>query len=170
VGCGIPVSAQAYGRVDEDGSRILLGDHQGQLYLLMLLQDGLHRVTGLALEILGRTSAASTISYLDNGVVFIGSTMGDSQLVRLHPQPVNTAQPTNFIETLETFTNLGPIVDFCVVDLERQGQGQLVTCSGVDADGSLRIVRNVIGMSEQATVELPGVRLCCCCGDQNDGS
>ena len=26
---------------------------------------------------------------------------------------------------LETFTNLGPIQDFCVVDLERQGQGQV---------------------------------------------
>lgn len=26
---------------------------------------------------------------------------------------------------METFTNLGPIVDMCVVDLERQGQGQV---------------------------------------------
>ena len=33
-------------------------------------------------------------------------------------------------QVMETFTNLGPIVDMCVVDLERQGQGQLVTCSG----------------------------------------
>ena len=29
------------------------------------------------------------------------------------------------IEVLETFTNLGPIQDFCVVDIERQGQGQV---------------------------------------------
>jgi len=27
---------------------------------------------------------------------------------------------------METFTNLGPIVDMCVVDLERQGQGQVM--------------------------------------------
>ena len=33
---------------------------------------------------------------------------------------------------------------------------QVVTCSGVGASGSLRIVRNGIGMIEQATVELPG--------------
>lgn len=33
--------------------------------------------------------------------------------------------PTNFVEVLNTFTNLGPIVDFCVVDLDRQGQGQV---------------------------------------------
>lgn len=35
---------------------------------------------------------------------------------------------------------------------------QVVMCSGVMADGSLRIVRNGIGMIEQATVELPGVK------------
>ena len=46
------------------------------------------------------------------------------------------------IEILDSFMNLGPIVDFCVVDLDRQGQGQLVTCSGALKDGSLRIVRN----------------------------
>ena len=32
----------------------------------------------------------------------------------------------------------------------------MVTCSGAHADGSLRIVRNGIGMIEQATVELAG--------------
>jgi DNA damage-binding protein 1 len=35
---------------------------------------------------------------------------------------------------------------------------QVVTCSGGGADGSLRIVRNGIGVLEQATVELPGVK------------
>ena len=33
---------------------------------------------------------------------------------------------------------------------------QVVTCSGVGSSGSLRIVRNGIGMIEQASVELPG--------------
>jgi len=29
------------------------------------------------------------------------------------------------VHVMETFTNLGPIVDMVVVDLERQGQGQV---------------------------------------------
>ena len=33
---------------------------------------------------------------------------------------------------------------------------QVVTCSGAAQDGSLRIVRNGIGMIEQASIELPG--------------
>ena len=61
------------------------------------------------------------------------------------------------MEVLERYVNLGPIVDFCVVDLERQGQGQVVTCSGAYKDGSLRIVRNGIGINEQVSV----VKLSC---------
>jgi DNA damage-binding protein 1 len=36
---------------------------------------------------LGVTSAASTISYLDNAVVYVGSSYGDSQLVKLNGAP-----------------------------------------------------------------------------------
>ena len=48
--------------------------------------------------------------------------------VRIHSQPLTEAEPENMLEVLETYTNLGPIVDFTVVDLERQGQGQVQPC------------------------------------------
>ena len=35
---------------------------------------------------------------------------------------------------------------------------QVVTCSGTLKDGSLRVVRNGIGINEQAAVELPGIK------------
>lgn len=35
---------------------------------------------------------------------------------------------------------------------------QVVACSGAGVDGSLRIVRNGIGVIEQAAVELPGIK------------
>ena len=85
-----------------------------------------------------------------------GSLYGDSQLIRLHPEAVDPAQPSNFVEVMDVWTNLGPIIDLAMVDLERQGQGQVVTCSGKGMDSSLRIVRNGIGMIEQAAVELAG--------------
>lgn len=145
---------KAYGRVDADGSRYLLSDHAGLLHLLVINHEK-ERVTGLKVELLGETSAASTISYLDNGFVYVGSSYGDSQLVKLHQQPDSRG---SYVEVLQRFVNLGPIVDFCVVDLERQGQGQVVTCSGAFKDGSLRIVRNGIGINEQASAELPGIK------------
>ncbi|KAL6546328.1 DNA damage-binding protein 1a [Orobanche minor] len=142
---------RAYGRVDADGSRYLLGDHNGILHLLVITHER-EKVTGLKIELLGETSVASSISYLDNAVVFVGSSYGDSQL-NLHPDAKGS-----YVEVLERYVNLGPIVDFCVVDLERQGQGQVVTCSGAYKDGSLRIVRNGIGINEQASVELQGIK------------
>ena len=59
---------------------------------------------------------------------------GDSQLVRVHATPPNPAEPEVLVEVLDNFDNLGPIVDFVVVDLDRQGQGQVrpeqAACSG----------------------------------------
>eukprot|EP00250_Pteridium_aquilinum_P005894 c15914_g1_i1 orf=464-3730(-) len=149
-----PAITRAYGRVDADGSRYLLSDLTGMLHLLVITHEK-ERVTGLKVERLGETSAASTISYLDNAVVFVGSSYGDSQLIKLNLQPDSKG---SYVEVLESFVNLGPIVDLCVVDLERQGQGQVVTCSGAFKDGSLRIVRNGIGINEQASAELQGIK------------
>ncbi|BBN08966.1 DNA damage-binding protein 1 [Marchantia polymorpha subsp. ruderalis] len=149
-----PSITKAYGRVDADGSRYLLSDHAGMLHLLVITHDK-ERVLGLKVEPLGETSAASTLSYLDNGVVYVGSSYGDSQLIKLNSQ---ADSKQSYVEVLESFVNLGPIVDLCVVDLERQGQGQVVTCSGAFKDGSLRIVRNGIGINEQASAELQGIK------------
>ncbi|GFX77483.1 DNA damage-binding protein 1 [Trichonephila clavipes] len=148
-----------YCKVDENGSRYLLGNMCGRLFMLLLNKeermDGRHVVSSLKFEFLGEITIPECITYLDNGVVYIGSRLGDSQLVKL----ITKANESNsFTEILESFTNLGPIIDMCVVDLERQGQGQLVTCSGAYKEGSLRIIRNGIGIHEHASIDLPGVK------------
>ncbi|KAK1891353.1 DNA damage-binding protein 1 [Dissostichus eleginoides] len=119
-----------HNRVDPNGSRYLLGDMEGRLFMLLLekeeLMDGTVALKDLHVELLGESSIAECLTYLDNGVVFVGSRLGDSQLVKLN---VDSNEQGSYVGVMETFTNLGPIVDMCVVDLERQGQGQLVTCS-----------------------------------------
>lgn len=148
-----------HGLIDSNGSRYLLGDMSGRIFLLCLEKeersDGLANVKSLKLEYLGECTIPDCLTYLDNGVVFVGSRMGDSQLLKLVTEPTESG---SYIEVLETFTNLGPIVDMCVVDLERQGQGQLVTCSGVFKEGTLRIIRNGIGIQEHASIDLPGIK------------
>ncbi|KAI9905788.1 hypothetical protein PsorP6_013830 [Peronosclerospora sorghi] len=145
---------QVYGSVDKDGSRFLLADQYGTLSVVALQHTG-KEVSGVHLEVLGETSIASCVSYLDNGVVFIGSTFGDSQLIKLN---ADRDEHGSYLEILDTYVNVGPIIDFCVMDLDRQGQGQIVTCSGADKDGTLRVIRNGIGINEQASAELPGIK------------
>jgi DNA damage-binding protein 1 len=124
-------------------SRYLLGDTAGRLFVLVPevsasgsgKEDGpssssaVTQVTvqNLKLEYLGEITIPECLTYLDNGVVFVGSRLGDSQLIHLNDK---RDEHGSCITVMETFTNLGPIVDMVVVDLERQGQGQLVTCSG----------------------------------------
>ncbi|KAK1282340.1 DNA damage-binding protein 1 [Acorus calamus] len=150
----------AYDRIDADSSRYLLGDIFGLLHLLLITHEK-GRETGLQIEYLEETSAASTISYLDNAFIYVGSRYGvpedevfldldvcvcitplislKEKLVKLSLQPDANG---SHVRVSESYANLGPIVDFCVVNLEKQGQSQIMTCSGAFNDSSLRIVRN----------------------------
>ena len=150
-----------YAPIDKDGSRYLLGDLSGKLFCLSLEasdirpDDSRLEVKDIKLELLGEISIPECITYLDNACVYIGSRLGDSQLIKLLTTP---DEKGSFIQVCETYNNLGPISDMCLVDLEKQGQGQLVTCSGHDKDGSIRIVRNGIGINEHASMELASLK------------
>ncbi|XP_050293342.1 DNA damage-binding protein 1 [Anthonomus grandis grandis] len=148
-----------YARVDPKGLRYLLGDMAGHLFMLFLevtsRGDGQDVVGDLKVEMLGEIAIPECITYLDNGVLFIGSRLGDSQLVKLNVRP---DENNSYVTVMETFINLAPILDMCVVDLERQSQGQLVTCSGAFKEGSLRIIRNGIGIQEHASIDLMGIK------------
>ena len=134
-----------------------MGDMAGHLFMLLLIKEDRADavVKDLKLELLGETTIAESMTYLDNGYVYVGSRLGDSQLVRLNADPDENG---SYVTVVESFTNLGPIVDMVVVDLERQGQGQLVTCSGAYKEGSLRIIRNGIGINELASIDLPSIK------------
>jgi DNA damage-binding protein 1 len=145
--------------VDSKGVRYLLGNMMGLLFMLFLETEvnskGTLYVKDLKVELLGEISIPECITYLDNSVLFIGSRHGDSQLIKLNISADDTG---SYITVMETFTNLGPILDICVVDLERQGQGQMITCSGSFKEGSLRVIRNGIGIQEHACIDLPGIK------------
>ncbi|CAD5126044.1 DgyrCDS14217 [Dimorphilus gyrociliatus] len=143
--------------VDADGKRFLVGDSFGHLYILILVADPTSAtgIREIQVELLGETNIPSLITYLDNGFIFIGSCSGDAQLIRLNRK--KNAVTNSYVEVMENFDNLGPIVDFVAVDVDDMGQEQLICCSGRDKNGSLRIVRNDMEIKDIGTVELPGI-------------
>lgn len=155
-----PAMITSVAKVDADGSRFLLGDHLGVLRMLVLdLEPKSGSVQAMEVQMLGETSISTAISYLDKGYVYVGSDFGDAQLVRLSTE--KNPATGHYTEVVQTYPNLGPITDFCMVKNAghtRHGQGHVVTCSGGAKDGSLRVIRNGIGISEQACVELPGIK------------
>eukprot|EP00889_Picochlorum_renovo_P004265 jgi/Picre1/31295/NNA_006648.t1 len=149
-----PTLMKTYAQLGADGSRFLLSDYLGNLFLLVL--ENKDSMMNLRMEKLGETSIPSSLCYLDSGIVFVGSSMGDSSLIKLHADKIEGSN--SFVEQIDTMPNLGPIVDFSVIDLDRQGQGQIVACSGGGMNGSLRVIRNGIGFNQQASIELSGVK------------
>lgn len=149
-----------YARVDTSGCRHVLGDIAGNLFMLLLETeekiDGTLGVRDIKLELLGEVSVPECITYLDNGVFFIGSRLGDSQLIKLNK--VINSESGSYITVMDSFVNLAPIVDMVIVDLEGQGQEQLISCSGSGKEGSLKIVRSGITIQEQATIDLSGIK------------
>ncbi len=169
--------------------RYLLGNERGALYALALCRDTMqtifagtsipstvsssssskasshasHPITNITLDIVGYTTVASTLSFLQENILYAGSCYGDSQLVRLRDSPLIVTLPVgktipSYIDVLETYTNVGPILDMSVAKSERQGQDVLVTCSGSYGKGSLKVVRSGIGMEIQAQLDLPGIK------------
>jgi len=111
-------------------TKFLLGDVAGHLYFLSLEKD--HQDLSLKLFELGSTVIPTSLAYLDNNYVFVGSRFGDSQLVKLTSDRQNDS---TFVQILDSFISLAPVSDMVIVDLEKQGQHQIVACCGAHKDG-----------------------------------
>ncbi|GMI46059.1 hypothetical protein TrCOL_g13602 [Triparma columacea] len=144
-----------WGTVGDEGNRFLLGDEMGGLWVVVVsvVNDV---VSGIHVENLGDTCVPNKVAYLDNGVAFVAGAYGDSMLVKLGEERDQTTG--SYLSPLEEYTSIGPVVDFALVDLDRRGQRQVVTASGSGKDGSLRVVRNGVGIVEEAEVEMPGIK------------
>lgn len=62
------------------------------------------------------------------------------------------------ISLLASYTSLAPILDCCIVESEGGGASSVVTCSGAYKGGSLRVVRQGVGLDELAALEMEGVQ------------
>lgn len=151
-------------RVGSEPDAFLIGDVLGKLFILRLRRNALGKVEGLSAKELGDVSAPEALVYLEAGFVFVASHFGDSQLVTVR-SPLADPEPDSMdvdgsgdLDLVATWTNLAPIVDFCVVDEPALGQSYLVTCSGAHQDGSLRLVRHGVGLKDLGSLDFANVQ------------
>ena len=133
-----------------------LADDYGNLHLLEILTDGVV-VTGMDVSRIGETSRASNLVYLGDNLLFVASHYGNSQLFRVD---FGNDDPEQRLQLIKTLSNIGPILDFAVMDMGNRGddgqlgneyssgQARIVTCSGVHKDGTLRSVRSGVGLED----------------------
>ncbi|GJV35939.1 DNA damage-binding protein 1 isoform X2 [Tanacetum coccineum] len=135
------------------------GSEQAKRLLLILTAKGhtlkkTGSVPKIKIQRLGARSVASTLSYLSDERLFVGSMYVNSQLIKVNIKPDTEG---SYLEVLEEYTNLGPIIDFCVVNSGLQDQQQIVICSGTRKHASLSIVRKGILLNEHGSVEVKGI-------------
>lgn len=76
---------------------------------------------------LGEISIPECLVYLDNSVALVGSKVGDSQLIRLSTEPIDS-DSNSFVIVIDTFPNLGPIRDLILMEAEGQKQVHFIHC------------------------------------------
>ena len=154
-----------------DRTHYFVADDQGTLRLLTLITRG-PVVTRLDIRPIGKTARASTLVYYPSrSMLFVGSHSGDAQLCRISLSGEAPASATeggdnkkaassSFCQLVQTFTNVGPILDFAVVDMGSldsengianeysSGQARIVTGSGAYRDASLRSIRSGVGLED----------------------
>ncbi|EIW81285.1 hypothetical protein CONPUDRAFT_56293 [Coniophora puteana RWD-64-598 SS2] len=175
----------AWCQVDDVGRRFLLGDKFGRLVMLCV---DISSNSSLTLIALGETSPATTLTYLSNQVVYLGSHYGDSQLLQISPSRLSDSDtPTlpvpgdihtvthiphsspgsdydrrhrgfivngrgSHLTEVDRFQNIAPIYDAALVDPDNSGQYEVVTCSGGQNTGSIRLVRSGADFQEAAAI------------------
>ncbi|PVU90265.1 hypothetical protein BB560_006216 [Smittium megazygosporum] len=106
--------------------KLFFGDDNGILWL-MILYINRRLALNFRIEKLGEIPIPQTLSYLNDGLLYIGSHYCDSRLVMLH-ENMTTADSDDwdmkfsvnkkgsFLEIVQNFSSLSPITDMCIID------------------------------------------------------
>lgn len=163
--------------VDFDSRKLILGDSFGRMSMLILEQSN-----SLILLPLGQISPPTTLTYITPQMVFIGSHLGDSQLVRIHPGPVSgpesdTLPISNDIQTVDP-SSLAELEDDDeeMEDLQskevRKSKGTIIKAKGSHVE-VLETYQNIAPIMDATLADLDGSgqpHIVTCSGGGNSGS
>lgn len=145
-----------------DPTHYFLADDYGNMHLLTILTEPENNVVvkGMDVTEIGQpTSRANALLYLGDGLLFVASHYGDSQLFNVDLAKGSEDTKEMMIMS-QIISNIGPILDFAIMDMGNRennsalgneyssGQARIVTGSGVHKDGTLRSVRSGVGLEE----------------------
>ncbi|CAE6415445.1 unnamed protein product [Rhizoctonia solani] len=149
-----------------DGKHIIVGDSLGRLYLATVSMDPQFTMSCV---LLGDTSVPSTLSYLSNNIVYVGSLSGPSQLVRVFDE-IDGAEgsvsrgkkkqlddeATRLEVVVEHNKNIAPILDATLVEIDGSGRPRIALISGDESGGWLSVVHKGASFRELAILDGSG--------------
>ncbi|KAG8762642.1 hypothetical protein FRC11_008321, partial [Ceratobasidium sp. 423] len=146
-----------------DGKHIIIGDSLGRLYLLTMSMEPQFTMTCTPL---GDVSVPSSLSYLSNNILYVGSLSGPSQLVRISDgissgessvsrgKKRESDEEVTYLEVMaEHNENIAPIWDATLVEIDGSGQPRIAIISGDESGGWLSVVHKGASFRELAILE-----------------
>ncbi|QRW20255.1 DNA damage-binding protein [Rhizoctonia solani] len=140
-----------------------VGDSFGHLHLATMSMEPQFAMSCM---LLGDVSVPSTLSYLSNNILYVGSLSGPSQLVRIFDEiesPEGSVsrgkkkQPDDETTHLEVIVehnkNLAPILDATLVEIDGSGQPRIALISGDESGGWLSVVHKGASFRELAILD-----------------
>ena len=170
-----PAMLCAYCQLTPKGDRFLLADHRGDLSALVLHTESTAagvgaaasgstsssssadaaapvKVTALTTDHVGSTSTAETLSLLGDGLVFVGSTLGDSMLIQLHAEKRRTRQQLGGARNTAQYRPRAGHVSWWTMML-RGASASLLPVPEPTRTAPLRVIRSGVGVHEQVREE-----------------
>ncbi|KAJ6780357.1 hypothetical protein PWT90_06552 [Aphanocladium album] len=150
-----------------DDTHYFLADDYGRLDLMTLETQSEPTgvvVTGMTVESLrfpdskNLTSRASSLVYMGDGMLFLASHHGDSQLLQIDID-------SRIMYPIKLLSNNAPILDFAIMDMGNRegdnqqgnvfssGQARIVAGCGAYRDGSLRSIRSGVGLEDHGILD-----------------
>ncbi|KAG9120684.1 hypothetical protein FRC07_003723 [Ceratobasidium sp. 392] len=150
-----------------DDTHLAVGNSFGQLYLLTMSMEPEFT---LKTTLLGQVSVPSTLSYLSNNILYVGSYSAPSQLVRISEnislvqavpeahgkskRTVDDAGEGGHLEVMATHNeNIAPILDAILIDSDGSGQARIAAVSGDDSGGALHVIYRGASFRESAILD-----------------
>jgi hypothetical protein len=128
-----------------DSYRYLISDDIGNLFFL-----GFVNKNKFIFQFLGETTIASTISYLDNNYVFVGSKHSNSQIIKILQKPSDDIKKVQ-IELVEELLCLAPIYDYVKID---NNDSKFICVTGVGKHCNLKTVRKAVSIEALGEFDL----------------
>lgn len=130
-------------------SLLVVGNPLGDLYVVTIPDSG---KTSIIVKHLGTFSELECLTHLNDNVLFVGSLTGDSKMILID----NYEKPS--YKEISTYPNIGPVIDFCVVDQQEADLAKYILCTGQVENGNLVTVSKALDVTEKAVIELPKVQ------------
>ncbi|KAJ7069995.1 mono-functional DNA-alkylating methyl methanesulfonate N-term-domain-containing protein [Mycena amicta] len=160
--------------LEDEPQRLIIGDSFGRLAMLSLHDVPNH---GLVLIPLGETSPPTSLTYLTNGVLFVGSHAGDSQLVQISDEPLPSSSKAPAVPTLPIPYDIETVPASRLAPPAPGEKADEVRNCILEGEGSyLRVIKsfkNIAPILDAEIVDTDGtghLQIVTCSGGQNTGS